>query len=102
MDIDKKNIIKINGETLVNNAFIRNPNLTGNEKMLYLILASYCEKGSNKCNPSIKKELTLDSGMSYKSIIALLKSLKNKGLIEIEKNTDKFGGRLPNSYILKQ
>ena len=28
----KQNVIKINGETLVSNDFIRNPNLTGNEK----------------------------------------------------------------------
>ena len=97
----KKNIIKINGETLISNDFIRNPNLTGNEKMMYLILACHCPAGSNKCNPSIKRELTSDSGMSSKTIIALLKSLKNKGFIEIEKNTDKFGGQLTNSYILK-
>ena len=71
----KKNIIKINGETLVSNDFIRNPNLTGNEKMMYLILASQCPVGSKKCNPSIKRELTSDSGMScllYTSILFLL------------------------------
>ena len=67
----KKNIIKINGETLVSNDFIRNPNLTGNEKMMYLILASHCPQGSNRCNPSIKRELTSDSGMSSKTIITL-------------------------------
>ena len=85
---------------IVDHEFIRDPGLSGNEKLLYIILKSYCGPG-NMCYPSIRTVLTANTGLSARAIINILRSLENKGYIEIKKNKGPRGA-LTNVYILKK
>lgn len=91
-----KTFAKNENDVLINNDFIRDPTLTINEKMVYVILASHCSSENNECNPSIRSQLTVETGLSARSLILMLRSLEAKGLIEIVKKS----GRSTNTYIL--
>lgn len=87
----------LEARVLIDVDFLRNPKLSGNEKMIYLLLKSYCPPNVTECSPSIRASLTVDTGLSARCIISTLRSLEEKGFIDIVTRS----GTSPNIYIIK-
>ena len=72
--------------------FLLDSTLNMKEKALYMILASYCKEGEDRCSPSLRQELSEATGLVPRTLISTLRCLEDKGYIKIEKQTDLLGG----------
>lgn len=76
-----------------------NEELTASEKMLYLVLKSYCINATS-CYPSQSKIMKRAGIKSNKTLTTTLQSLENKGVILIAPEFDENNKRLSNTYYL--
>lgn len=89
---------KKNYFVMAENNFLRNPQYTINQKMVYLALQSYCG-AVDSCFPS-KDTLAKDLNVTSKTIYTVLKQLEDLGAIIIINQITESNRKSSNLYIL--
>lgn len=84
--------------TMVYNDFIESEILKSDEKMLFIVLKRFADD-KGQCFPSLSKLATI-MGLSKRKVQGLINSLKEKGIISIEKRIREDGGHSSNLYNL--
>lgn len=73
--------------------------LSTSEISVYVVLAMYLNNGSGEAYPSVNT-IVKYAGCGISTVRRSLSSLKEKGLIDIEKRTGNNGRQTSNKYIL--
>lgn len=100
MDVIEAGERKKDKYIIVPTDLLRSPDLTPTEKLLYLVLDTYADRGSRECFPSLET-LATDLKVSRRTVVNTLEILVVKGLITKTQRKNKAGAFTSNLYRLQ-